>query len=192
MAAHHFSLHARAIKVKENCSMAGSTSLSFFLMRSIMLLMVCKQNTNLGSRYLTELKINKPAMSFEDETFLKIMQAEFHQDEQKTGSLLCHSGHPDHPSQIIGNKLCLALILCVARWVETLRWRNSFLLSWRNSFRTTMQKEHHLSTRMKNVGTYPSSECIIRKNQDKYGWCLIPARNTKVFLWTMCSSQALT
>ncbi len=26
---------------------------------------------------------NKPAMSFEDETFLKIMQAEFHQDEQK-------------------------------------------------------------------------------------------------------------
>lgn len=26
---------------------------------------------------------NKPAMSFEDETFLKIMQTEFHQDEQK-------------------------------------------------------------------------------------------------------------
>ncbi|KAK3567268.1 hypothetical protein QTP86_015755, partial [Hemibagrus guttatus] len=139
---------------------------------------VCRQRWNFGLKVFDRTENDKAAMSFEDEIFLKIMQTEFHQNKQKTGLLLCHSGHPDHYSQIIGNKLCLTLTIC-----RNGEMKEQFSAFMGSSSRTIMQKELHLSMRMKNVGTYPSSECIIlKKTRGKYGSYSIPVHNTKVSL----------
>ncbi len=108
-------------------------------------------------------------MSFEDETFLKIMQAEFHQDEQKNwvAPLPFRSPRPSLPNNREQALSRLNSLRCTLS--RNPEMKEQFSAFMKKLFRTTMQKEHHLSTRMKNVGTYPSSECIIRKNQDKYG-----------------------
>lgn len=122
---------------------------------------------------------NKHAMSFEDENFLEIMQTEFHQDKERNwiAPLPFRSPRPLLPNN---RDQALSRLSSLQRMLD----RNPEMKEQFSAFMEKLFQNRHadLSTKMKNVGTYPSLEYTIHKNRDRYGSYLIPALTTKVFL----------
>lgn len=135
---------------------------------------------------------NEPALSFEDESFLNIMQKEFCQNEQNSwvAPLPFRSPRPRLPNN---RAQALSRLHSLDRTLgKNPKMKEQFIAFMKKLFEMGTLRRHLLSKNMKNVGIYPFLGSTTPKNPIKYVWYLTQAHKKVAFLLMASCSQALT